>query len=75
MYSVGSYQGSSEYSTMYHVLLRDARFWDFLFQVDEQLADAACKAGCPCGGRLHRANYPRKPRGGCEQLPGFTATA
>ena len=54
---------------MYHVLLRDASFWDFLFQVDEQLAEAACKAGCPCGGRLHRANYPRKPRGGCANLP------
>jgi len=54
---------------MYHVLLRDASFWDFLFQVDEQLAEAACKAGCPCGGRLHRASYPRKPRGGCANLP------
>ena len=54
---------------MYHVLLRDASFWDFLFQVDKQLAEAACQAGCPCGGRLHRANYPRNPRGGCANLP------
>ena len=54
---------------MYHVLLRDASFWSFLFQVDEQLAEAACQAGCSCGGRLHRANYPRNPRGGCEKLP------
>ena len=27
------------------------------------------KKGCPCGGRLHCANYPRKPRGTPVQLP------
>jgi hypothetical protein len=54
---------------MYHVLLRDASFWSFLFTVDEQLAAESRKAGCPCGGRLHRANYPRNPRGGCANLP------
>lgn len=28
--------------------------------------------GCPCGGRLHRADYPRKPRGGPADLsPAF----
>jgi hypothetical protein len=54
---------------MYHVLLRDASFWDFLFGVDKDLADRARQQGCPCGGRLHCANYPRKPRGGCENLP------
>ena len=27
------------------------------------------KKACPCGGRLHRANYPRKPRGGPDDLP------
>lgn len=54
---------------MYHVLLRDASFWEFLFTVDKDLAGVARKQGCGCGGRLHRANYPRKPRGGCENLP------
>ena len=54
---------------MYHGLFRNARFWAFLFSVDEELAEASRKDGCPCGGRLHRANYPRKPRGGCEKLP------
>jgi hypothetical protein len=54
---------------MYHVLLRDASFWDFLFRIDENLADRARQQGCSCGGRLHGAKYPRKPRGGCEKLP------
>ena len=54
---------------MYHVLLRDASFWDFLFRVDKNLAAQARQQGCSCGGRLHCANYPRKPRGGCEQPP------
>ncbi len=54
---------------MYHVLLRTASFWEFLFTVDEQLAAESRKAGCACGGRLHCANYPRNPRGGCENLP------
>jgi hypothetical protein len=55
---------------MYHVLLRDASFWDFLFRVDKDLAAQARQQGCCCGGRLHGANYPRKPRGGSTPLPG-----
>jgi hypothetical protein len=54
---------------MYHVLFRDANFWSFLFGVDQDLAANTRQQGCPCGGHLHRANYPRKPRGGCENLP------
>jgi hypothetical protein len=54
---------------MYHDLLRDASFWIFLFGVDKDLADRARQQGCPCGGRLHCANYPRKPRGGGDDLP------
>lgn len=54
---------------MYHVLLRDASFWDFLFRVDENLAAQARQQGCSCGGRLHCANYPRKPGGGSTPLP------
>jgi hypothetical protein len=53
---------------MYHDLPRDARFWSFLLAVDQDLAEAARKGGCPCGGRLHSANYPRKPRGTPLQL-------
>lgn len=54
---------------MYHELLRDASFWDFLLRVDENLAAQARQQGCSCGGRLHCANYPRKPRGGSTPLP------
>ena len=54
---------------MYHGLPRDASFWRFLFSIDQDLAESARKEACPCGGRLHRANYPRKPRGGPGDLP------
>ena len=54
---------------MYHDLLRDASFWSFLADVDRDLAESARQQACPCGGRLHRANYPRKPRGGPSDLP------
>jgi hypothetical protein len=49
-------------------LLRDASFWLFLLSVDQDLAKKAGNA-CPCGGRLHRADYPRNPRGGPDDLP------
>jgi hypothetical protein len=36
-----------------------------LAAADAQLAQAMAVAGCPhCGGPLHRADFPRKPRGG-----------
>jgi hypothetical protein len=54
---------------MYHVLLRNATFWTFLFEIDQNLAEACRQEGCSCGGRLHGANYPRKPRGGPRDLP------
>ena len=54
---------------MYHELPRNASFWAFLFSIDQDLAEQARVKKCPCGGCLHRANYPRKPRGGGEDLP------
>ncbi len=49
---------------MYHELLSDATFWSFLFTLDQDLAAKAKAKRCPqCGGRLDRADYPRKPRG------------
>jgi hypothetical protein len=54
---------------MYHDLIRDASFWLFLFSIDQDLAATARKQACPCGGRLHCANYPRKPRGAGDDLP------
>ncbi len=54
---------------MYHELPRGASYWLFLFSIDQDLANSTGKKACPCGGRLHRANYPRKPRGGPDDLP------
>jgi hypothetical protein len=54
---------------MYHELPRAARFWSFLLAIDQDFAEEARKKACPCGGRLHCANYFRKPRGTPVQLP------
>ena len=49
---------------MYHELLFDATFWEFLFSIDQDLAESSRIEKCPsCGCHLHCANYPRKPRG------------
>jgi hypothetical protein len=53
---------------MYHDLPRNARFWSFLLAVDQDLAEKTRKKACSCGGHLHSANYPRKPRGTPVQL-------
>lgn len=50
-------------------LPRDASFWLFLYRVDKHLAESTRQRTCSCGGRLHRANYLRKPRGVSSQLP------
>jgi hypothetical protein len=54
---------------MYHDLPRVARFWSVLVAIDQDLAETTRKKACPCGGRLHCANYLRKPRGTRDQLP------
>ena len=54
---------------MYHDLPDSASFWSFLLAVDEDLAEQTRQQGCSCGGRLHCANYPRKPRGTPDPLP------
>jgi len=54
---------------MYHELPRGASFWLFLFSIDQDLAESARQRTCSCGGRLHRADYPRQPRGGPDDLP------
>ena len=68
MYSV-EWENTSEYLTMYHDLPRSTRFWLFLLAVDQDLAETIRTQGCSCGGRLHFANYLRKPRGTPAQLP------
>ena len=59
---------TAEYLTMYHDLPRTARFPSFLLRVDQDLAEETRKNACTCGGRLHSANYRRKPRGTPVQL-------
>jgi hypothetical protein len=54
---------------MYHDLPRTARFWSFLLTIDLGFAEEARKKACSCGGRLHCANYLRKPRGTLVQVP------
>ena len=54
---------------MFQELPHAATFWTFLFSIDQDLAHTAQQKACPCGGRLHCANYPRKPRGTAEDLP------
>lgn len=56
---------------MYHDLPDSASFWSFLLAVDEDLAEETRKRGCPCGGRLHCANYPRSPAGTRVKLSEF----
>ena len=56
---------------MYHDLPRSASFWSFLLAVNEDLAEETRKKGCQCGGRLHCANYPRKPQGAGTELTEF----
>lgn len=49
---------------MCHALITDTRLWPFLRDVDRDLAEGTRLGGCPmCGAPLHRADYPRKPRG------------
>jgi len=49
---------------LYRDLLADATFHQLLLACDADLADAARAGRCVlCGGALHSACYPRKPRG------------
>lgn len=44
--------------------LSDWKFFQFLFTLDEDLAEESRKGGCLiCHGPLHQAHYRRKPRG------------
>ena len=46
-------------------VLNAKRLYEGLTQIDQELAEQVQAGGCLyCGGKLHRGNYPRKPRGG-----------
>jgi hypothetical protein len=56
---------------LYLTWLADARLYEVLARIDADLAETARQAGCRvCGDVLHRAPFPRKPRGGPAGLPG-----
>lgn len=49
---------------MCHRLVPEGDFCALLLEIDVDLAEAARGEGCGhCGDRVHRADYPRKPRG------------
>ncbi len=48
---------------MCHAFLNDSRFYQFLYRIDQETATEVQAEGCSCGGVLHSARYPRKPRG------------
>jgi len=48
--------------SLYSALLANASFHELLLAYDRDLADATRARGCGCGGVLHSAKYPRKPR-------------
>jgi hypothetical protein len=51
-------------------LLQKASLFSLLHRIDMDLARQHQQGGCPyCGGPLHQANYPRKPRGGPDDIP------
>jgi len=54
---------------LYPSWMSEASFYAFLERIDAELAEGARATGCGCGGVLHRATYPRKPRGGPRDLP------
>ena len=60
----GRRRRGGEDASLYRDLLADATFHQLLLACDADLADAARAERCGlCGGALHSACYPRKPRG------------
>jgi hypothetical protein len=53
---------------VYLAILRDPKFYAYLLRLDQDLAAEVQAKGCGCGGRLHCADYPRKPRGAPPEL-------
>ena len=51
-----------------HTLLQSPRFFQLLLQIDTDLATQMHATPCACGGVLHRANYPRKPKACPEEV-------
>lgn len=61
--------------TVCHAFLDDARFYLLLTYIDQDIAAEVRAGGCSCGGVLHSACYPRKPRGVPRSLLGDDYTS
>lgn len=48
---------------MWHGVWPDVNFFLVLVEADNAIVEQVQALGCPCGGRLDRADYMRKPRG------------
>jgi len=49
--------------------IQQSQLFVLLHTIDVEEAHVAQAQHCSCGGRLHKAHYPRKPRGGPPGLP------
>ena len=49
--------------------IQQSQLFLLLHTIDVEEANEAQAAPCSCGGRLHKAYFPRKPRGGPPGLP------
>ncbi len=50
--------------------IQKVKLYQLLFLIDKDLAEQQRAKTCPfCGASLHTSNYPRKPRGGPDNLP------
>lgn len=50
--------------------IQKVKLFQLLFLIDKDLAEQKRAKSCPfCGAALHTSNYPRKPRGGPDNLP------
>jgi hypothetical protein len=57
-----------ETTSLYQTILSDTNLYRTLLKLDEDLAAETRQKGCACGGKLHSARYPRKPRGVPDEL-------
>jgi hypothetical protein len=57
-----------------HAFYSSASFYQQLFELDQELAKQVKQSGCSCGGTLHSARYPRKPRGVARHVLGDTCS-
>ncbi len=48
---------------MCHSFFNNSNFYRLLVVIDQDIASQVQAGGCSCGGVLHSARYPRKPRG------------